>query len=104
MDTQQQLSSCLAELKRIVDDSKAIIEWHKLMVFEKRTNPSARVFFNDNTMAELTDKQAHFQSVWIQADELLSRLNQNSRKIEFQRQLHKLAMQFYYPGSDVRVY
>jgi len=71
------------------------------------SNPSSRVFFQDDTIQQLTDKQTAFQTVWIRTTMLLQdrtiNLNQDKR-IEFQKELNKLSMQFYYLGSDVRIY
>jgi hypothetical protein len=40
MNQHQQLAAKLAELKKILDDAKATLEWHKLKLFETSLNPS----------------------------------------------------------------
>ena len=107
MNQNQQLTVQLIQLKNILEDAKAILEWHKLKVFEKNSNPSSRVFFQDDIIQQLTDKQVAFQTLWIKTTMLLQdktiNLSQDKR-IEYQKELNKLSLQFYYLGSNVRVY
>jgi hypothetical protein len=107
MNQAQQLTGQLNELKNIIEDAKAILEWHKLRISETNRNPSSRVFFQDDAFQQLTDKRAAFQSLWIQITLLLQDktipLSQNQR-IEFQKELRTLSLQFYYIGTDVRIY
>ena len=107
MNQEQRLVTQLSQLKDILDDAKAILEWHKLKVFEKSSNPSLKVFLQDDTFQQLTDKQAAFQTLWIKTTMLLQdetiNLSQDERG-KFQKELNKLSLQFYYLGSDVRIY
>ena len=107
MNQNQQLIAQLIQLKNILDDAKAILEWHKLKVFEKNSNPSLKLFFQDDTFPQLIDKQAAFQMLWARTSTLLKdktiKLSQDKR-VEFQKELNKLSLQFFYLGSDVRVY
>jgi len=107
MNQEQRLVTQLSQLKDILDDAKAILEWHKLKVFEKSSNPSLKVFLQDDTFHQLTDKQAAFQMLWARTSTLLKdktiKLGQDKR-IEFQKDLNKLSLQFFYLGSDVRIY
>lgn len=107
MNQNQKLTVQLMQLSNILEDAKAILEWHKLKVFEKNSSPSSRVFFRDDTIQQLTDKQAAFQTVWIKTTMLLQdktiNLSQDKR-IEFQKELNKLSLQFYYLGSGVKIY
>jgi hypothetical protein len=107
MNQNQQLTTQLSTLKDILEDAKTILEWHKLKVFEKNSNPSLKVFSQDDTFQQLTDKQAAFQMLWARTSMLLKdktmKLSQDKR-IEFQKELNKLSLQFYYFGSDVRIY
>jgi len=107
MNQNQQLTVQLIQLKNILEDAKAILEWHKLKVFEKNSNPSLKVFFQDDTFQQLTDKQAAFQMLWARTSMLLKdktiKLSQDKRN-EFQKELNKLSLQFFYLGSDVRIY
>jgi len=107
MNQTQQLTAQLIQLRNIIDDAKAILEWHKLKVFEKSSNPSLKVFLQDDTFQQLTDKQAAFQTIWIKATMLLQDKTINlshDERIEFQKELNKLSLQFFYLGSDVRIY
>jgi hypothetical protein len=107
MNQEQRLVTQLSQLKDILEDAKAILEWHKLKVFEKNSNPSLKVFFQDDTFQQLTDKQGAFQMLWARTSMLLKdkaiKLSQNKR-YKFQKELNKLSLQFYYLGSDVRIY
>jgi hypothetical protein len=107
MNQHQQLTVQLIQLKNILDDAKKVIEWHKLKAFEWNINPSLKVFFQDDTLQQLTDKQAAFQTTWIKTIMLLQdkaiNLSQDE-KYKFQKELNKLSLQFYYLGSDVRIY
>jgi hypothetical protein len=107
MNQTQQPTGQLNELKNIIADAKAILEWYKLKVFEKSSNPSSRIFLQDDTPQQLTDKQAAFQTLWIEITILLQDKTINlsrDKRIEFQKELNKLSLQFYYLGSDVRIY
>jgi hypothetical protein len=107
MNQSQQLTAQLENLKRIIEDSKAIFEWHKLKIFETNLNSSSKLFFQDDTPQQLTDKQAAFQTTWIETTMLLQdktiNINQAERD-KFLKELNKLSLQFYYLGSNVRVY
>ena len=107
MNQNQQLTAQLIQLKNILDDAKAILEWHKLKVFEKNSNPSLKLFFQDDTFQQLTDKQAAFQMLWAKTSMLLHDKTINlsrGKRNEFQKELNKISLQYYYLGSDVRVY
>lgn len=107
MSKKQQLAAQFVALKNILEDAKAILEWHKLKVFETKRNPSSEVFFRDDTVEQLIDKQAAFQTLWIQINILLQDKTMNlskNEKIKFQKELNKISMQFYYLGSNVRIY
>jgi hypothetical protein len=107
MNKEQLLVTQLSQIKNILEDAKAILEWHKLKAFERNSNPSLKVFFQDDTFQQLTDKQAAFQLLWSETNMLLQdkiiKLSQNKR-YEFQKELNKLSLQFFYLGSDVRIY
>jgi hypothetical protein len=107
MNQEQRLVTQLSQLKDILDDAKAILEWHKLKVFEKSSNPSLKVFLQDDTFQQLTDKQGAFQMLWARTSTLLKdktiKLHRD-KKCEFQKELNKLSLQFFYLGSDVRIY
>ena len=107
MNQNRQLTAQLIQLKNILDDAKAILEWHKLKVFEKNSNPSLKLFFQDGTFQQLTDKQAAFQMLWAKTSTLLQDKTiklSRGKKYEFRKELNKLSLQYYYLGSDVRIY
>jgi hypothetical protein len=107
MVQKQQLTVRLGKLKEILNDAKAILEWHKLKAFEAKRNTSSKILFHDDTLGQLTDKQAAFQTLWIQINILLQDKNLNlskSEKNKFQKELNKISMQFYYLGSGIRFY
>jgi hypothetical protein len=107
MNQIQQLTAQLVQLRNILEDAKIILEWHKLKVFEKNSNPSSRVFFQDDTIQQLTDKQAAFRTLWIKTAMLLQDKTTSfsqHEKGKFQKELNKLSLQFHYLGSNVRVY
>jgi hypothetical protein len=107
MNQNQQLIAQLIQLKNILEDAKAILEWHKLKVFEKNSNPSLRLYFQDDTFQQLTDKKAAFQMLWSKTSMLLhdKKINlSRGKRNECQKELNKLSMQYYYLGSDVRIY
>jgi len=107
MNQEQRLVTQLSQLKDSIEDAKAILEWYKLKVFEKSSNPSLKVFLQDDTFQQLTDKQAAFQLLWSETNMLLHdktiKLSQNKR-YKLQKKLNKLSLQFFYLGSDVRIY
>ena len=107
MNQNRQLTTQLIQLKSIIKDEKAILEWHKLKVMEKNSNPSLREIFQDDTIQQLTDKQAAFQMLWAKTSMLLHDKTINlsqGKRYEFQKELNKISLQYYYLGSDVRVY
>jgi len=107
MNQEQRLVTQLSQLKDILEDAKAILEWFKLKVFEKSSNPSLKVFLQDDTFQQLTDKFVAFEVLWAKTSTLLKdktiKLSQNKRN-EFRKQLNKLSLQFFYLNSDVRIY
>jgi hypothetical protein len=107
MNQNQRLTTQLIQLNNIIKDAKTIIEWHKLRLFEKKSNRSSEVFFQDDTLQQLTDKTAAFPLLWSETSTLLqnNRINlSQGRKCEIQKELKKLSLQFFYLGSDVRIY
>jgi hypothetical protein len=107
MNSNQRITAQFIHLKGIIEDAKAILEWHKLRIFESNFNPSLKVFFQDDTFQQLTDKKAAFYLVWIKTNMLLQDKTVNlsqDEKHELQKELNKLYLQFFYLGSDVRIY
>ena len=107
MNKEQLLVTQLSQIKNILEDTKTILEWHKLKAFERNSNSSLKVFFQDDTFQQLIDKQAAFHLLWAETNMLLQdktiKLSQNKR-YEFKKELNKLSSHFFYLGSDVRIY
>ena len=105
MNQHQQLVAKLAELKKIHEDAKAILEWHKLKVFETSLNPSNKVFFQDETAQQLADNQANFWLLSASIHTIMQSKNISGNKhSELKKEFTKICIQFHYLGSDVRVY
>jgi len=105
MNQHQQLVTKLAELKKTLDDAKATLEWHKLRVFETNLNPSNKVFLRDDTIQQLGDKQMNFWTLSANIHATLqSKTISGNKHSELKKEFTKICMQFYYLGSDVRVY
>jgi len=107
MDQKQRIVTQLDALKSILDDTKAILEWHKLRVFETNRNPPSELSFCDDTFQQMMDKQAAFQTLRIEINIRLQDKTTNltrHQRDRFQKELNKISLQFYYLGSDVRVY
>lgn len=104
MNPPQQIEARLTKLATLLDDAKAIRQWHNLKVFENTASPSLNVRFRDNTFRELIDKQAAFTMLWTQTAALVENatLGKSCRN-KFQKELKNLYQQFSYLGSDVRV-
>ncbi len=105
MNKEQQLVIQLSQIKNILEDAKAILEWHKLKVFETSRNPSNKVFLQDDTIQQLSDKQMNFWSLSANIHATLqSKIISRGKYSEYKKEFSRLCMQFYYLGSDVRVY
>ena len=105
MNQEQRLVTQLSQLKDILDDAKAILEWHKLKVFETNLNPSTKVFFRDDTSQQFAEKQINFWSLSADVHTTMQSKSISGNKYsEYKKEFTRLCMQFYYLGSDVRVY
>lgn len=105
MNHRQQLVAKLAELKKILDDAKATLEWHKLKIFETSLNPSTKVFLQDDTSQQFAEKQINFWSLSANIHTIMqSKTISGNKYSEYKKEFTRLCMQFYYLGSDVRVY
>jgi hypothetical protein len=107
MSSKKELFSCLSKIRSILSESKALLEWQKLKFFERSLNPSSKVFFQENTHQELLSKYCSFMALYQQVNLALQdkriNLSQNKRAV-IKKELKKLYLQFYYLGSDVRIY
>lgn len=105
MNPPQQIEARLAKLTTILEDAKAIRQWHNLRVFEHTASPSPNIRFRDNTFLELFDKQAAFTMLWTKTATLVENATlSKGKRNKFQKELKTLYLQFLYLGSDVRVY
>jgi len=103
MDQHQKLIAQLSELKKILEDAKATLQWHKLKVFEENLNPSNKVFFQDHTPEQFAKQQTNFWQISINVTTILQTTSSNKYS-EYRKEFKRLCIQFYYLGSDVRVY
>ncbi|MFA6175327.1 MAG: hypothetical protein WC765_01965 [Phycisphaerae bacterium] len=105
MNKEQRLVTQLSQIKNILEDAKAILQWHKLRVFETSLNPSNKVFLQDDTIQQLEDKKMNFWSLSANIHTTLqSKTISGNKYSEYKKEFTRLCMQFYYLGSDVRVY
>jgi len=105
MNKEQRLVTQLSQIKNTLEDAKAILQWHKLRVFETSLNPSNKVFLQDDTIQQLEDKQMTFWSLSANIHTTLqSKTISGNKYSEYKKEFTRLCMQFYYLGSDVRVY
>jgi len=103
MDKYQKLIAQLSELKKILEDAKATLQWRRLKAFEANFNPSNKVFFMDDTSEQFENQQASFWLISVNIDAILQTASANKYS-EYRKEFNKLRIQFYYLGSDVRVY
>lgn len=90
MNQHQQLVAKLAELKKILEDAKTTLEWHKLKVFESNLNPSNKVFLQDDTIQQLQDKQMTFWSISANIHATLqSKTISGNKHSELKKRIHK---------------
>ena len=102
---EKNLEAAIVELKSILEDMRALLEWHKLKQSETRQQSSSNLRFYDATIGDLNNKYSEFLL-------LASRIhtgvdNQNipqSTLMAIEKQLTTIELQAYYLGSGVRIY
>lgn len=101
----QKLRTGIIELKGILEEMKALLEWHKLRRFESTQRPSSNLQFHDTTLNDLDNKYASFLLLasQIHAELDSSNIPQDNYRIT-KKEFIKLELQAYYLGSDVRIY
>ena len=104
MHIQQELAEKLSQLKDILSEMKALIEWQKLRAFESSGNPSGQLLFSDNTPQQLSNKYGRFLSISTEIDHILKMNAHLVKQSSIIKELNKLHCQLYYLGTDVRVY
>ena len=57
---EQDLQAAIAELKSILEDMKALLEWHKLKGFEAKQRLVTNLRFYDTTLNDLNNKYSEF--------------------------------------------
>lgn len=93
MISKEELLYSLSKIKNILSDSKALLEWQKLKLFERNLNPSSKVIFHDNTYQELLSKYCSFMALCEQVYLALQDKNTNISKKErnlIRKELDKL--------------
>ncbi|MHC4333331.1 MAG: hypothetical protein ACYSUV_06205 [Planctomycetota bacterium] len=104
MHVQKELSEKLIQLKDILSEMKALVEWWKLKAFENSRNPSARLFFSDDIQQQLSSKYGRFLLVSADIKRILQNKDCSCKKTQIIKELNKLYCQLHYLGTDVRVY
>ena len=104
MHIDKQLSEKLSQLKDILSEMKTIIEWRKLKAFENSLHPTRRIIFSDDTGQQLMSKYSNFLSVCAEIDHILKTNGHIIRRSSIIKEFNKLYYEFYYLGTDVRVY
>lgn len=104
MHTQQELTEKLSQLKGILSEMKALIEWQKLKAFENSRNSSSRLLFSNDTPQQLSNKYGRFLSVFTEIDHILNTNAHLVKQPSIIKELNTLHCQLHYLGTDVRVY
>lgn len=104
MHIQKELAKELVQLKDILSEMKALIEWRKLRAFENSFNPSTRLFSGDDTQQELSSKYSRFLSVSAEINHILQNTTCSPVKAQIIKELNKLYCQLHHLGTNVRVY
>ena len=102
MNQHQILLAKLTELRNILEDAKATIQWHKLKVFETNLNPSNKLFFRDDSANDLTNQQAKFWMLSANINSFL--ITSGSKHSNLKKDFAQICTQFYYLGTDIHVY
>ena len=102
---EKDLKAAIVKLKAILEDLKALLEWHKLKRFEAAQRSFSNLKFDDTTVNDLNDKYSTFLLLASQIHAGLNNQNIQQSKLEdIKKELIKIQLQAYYLGSDVRVY
>jgi len=104
MPIPKELQAKLSRLKDILSEMKALLEWQKLRVYETTHNPSIRLFFHNDTTQQLSNRYAQFLFIRSEIDRILKTTPYVVKHSAILKDLHALYAQFYYLGTDVRVY
>jgi hypothetical protein len=104
MHIQKELAEKIVQLRHILSEMKALVEWWKLKAFENSHNPSTRFYFSDDTQQELSNKYSSFLSVSAEVHRTLQNKDCTPGKTQIIKELKTLYCQLYYLGTDVRVY
>ena len=104
MYPQKELEVKLFQLKDILSEMKALLEWQKLKVFENTRNPSRQLFFSDDTPQQLSHYTCQFYSVSAEIELVLKANTHFAKRSSILKELNKRHCQLYYLGTDVRIY
>lgn len=104
MYPQKELEEKLFQLKNILSEMKALLEWQKLQIDENRRNPLRQLLFGDDTPQQLSNYYCQFLSVSAEMEHILKTNVHFTKRSSILKQLNKLHCQLYYLGTDVRVY
>lgn len=104
MHLQKDLTGKFLQLKDILSEIKALLEWQKLKAFENSCNPSRRLLFSDDTSRQLSNQYNRFLSVSAEIDHILKTNTRLVKQSPIIKEYDKIYWQLYYLGTDVRVY
>jgi len=104
MHLQKDLTGKILQLKDILSEMKALLEWQKLKVFEDTRNPSRQLLFSDDTSRQLSNQYNRFLSVSAEIDHILKTNTRLVKQSPIIKEYDKIYWQLYYLGTDVRVY
>ena len=104
MHLQKDLTGKFLQLKDILSEIKALLEWQKLKVFEDTRNPSRQLLFSDDTSRQLSNQYNRFLSVSAEIDHILKTNTRLVKQSPIIKEYDKIYWQLYYLGTDVRVY
>ena len=93
--------SAIVELKRILGDMKALLEWHKLKRFEAAKNAFPNLMFHDTTLIDWNNKYSTFL---LLASKIHAKIDNQNISQTIKKELVKLELQAFYLGSHVRIY
>jgi hypothetical protein len=101
----QALQPSLKELQGVLNDMKALLEWHKLKQFEAQQGPTSALRFHDTTWADLNNRYFSFLSLALQIHAAIAKKTADGNRFNnIKKQLTKIELQAYFLGSGIRFY
>ena len=102
---EQDLQAAIVELKSILEEMKALLEWHRLKRLEATQHSLSNLKFHDTILNDLNNKYSFFSSIASQIHTGLNNQNIPKSKLKIiKKEITKIELQAYYLGSNVNVY